>query len=74
MDNLLTTHEQQLLFINLLREIKEINEKNTILITIIQEQNNILQSQQRHMQALNSSIQECICTTQNRSTLSTSNC
>jgi hypothetical protein len=73
MDNLLTTHEQQLLFINLLREIKEINEKNTILITIIQEQNNILQSQQRHLQALNSSIHACICNTQNGSSLSTLN-
>jgi len=72
MDNLLTTHEQQLLFINLLREIKEINEKNTILITIIQEQNNILQSQQRHIQALNSSIQVCIRTDEYGSSLCTS--
>ena len=72
MDNLLTTYEQQLLFINLLREIKEINEKNTILITIIQEQNNILQSQQRHLQELNSSIKACIRDAQYGSSLCTS--
>ena len=56
-DNLLTLHEQHTLFLALLKEVKEINEKQTILITNIQEQQKILQSQQRNLAGLHSYFQ-----------------
>jgi D-ribose pyranose/furanose isomerase RbsD len=57
LDNTLTLHEQHTLFLELLREVKEINEKQTTLITILQEQQKILQSQQRYLVDSHSSFQ-----------------
>jgi hypothetical protein len=57
MDNTLTLHEQHTLFLALLKEVQEINEKQTILIRIVQEQQTILQSQQRYLGALHSHFQ-----------------
>ena len=57
-DNTLTLREQHTLFLALLREVKEINEKQTTLITIIHDQQKILQSQQRYLQELHSCFQQ----------------
>ena len=52
----LTLAEQHTLFLALLREVKEINEKQTTLITIVQDQQTILQRQQRYIEALFSTV------------------
>lgn len=56
LENTLTLVEQHTLFLALLKEVKEINEKQTTLITILHDQQKILQSQQRYIKELFSTV------------------
>ena len=69
----LTLAEQHTLFLALLREVKEINEKQTTLITIVQDQQTILQRQQRYIEALFSTVTSLVTAARCGPALRTSN-